>query len=55
MKYGKLPEKLAEIIPWETLCIHIIGAYKIKRKGEKLLHLRYITIIDPATGCFEIE
>ena len=54
MKYGKLPEKVAEINPWETLCIDIIGAYKIKRKGEKLLHLRYITIIDPATGWFEI-
>ena len=53
-KYGKLPEKNAEIVPWETLCIDMIGPYQIKRKGRKTLELWAVTIIDPATSWFEI-
>ena len=32
IKYGKLPPKVAEAIPWETLCVDLIGPYKIKLK-----------------------
>ena len=53
-KYGKLPEKEVEIIPWETLCVDMIGPYKIPRKRKKDLELWAITMIDPATGWFEI-
>ena len=54
-KYGKLPAKLAEEIPWNKLCVYLIGPYFIRRKGKKEnLHLKAVTIIDPVTGWFEI-
>jgi hypothetical protein len=40
-------------IPWHTLCIDLIGPYKIgKGKNEATLHA--LTMIDPATGWLEI-
>ena len=54
-KYGHLPEKEAEAIPWEKLCVDMIGPYTIKRKGKKALQLWCVTMIDPATGWFEIK
>jgi hypothetical protein len=52
-KLGHLPPKQAEITPWETVCIKLIGPYKIrKNKNEAILHC--LTMIDPATGWFEI-
>jgi len=53
-KYGLLPAKEAEYLPWERLCVDLIGPYKIKRKSGKTLELRCVTMIDPATGWFEI-
>jgi transposase InsO family protein len=53
--YGFLPPKLAEAIPWDVLCIDLIGPYKIRRKGKKFLVCRCVTMIDPATGWFEIH
>ena len=54
-KYGKLPAKLAKKIPWNKLCVYIIGPYVIVRKGKrKNLHLNAVTMIDPVTGWFEI-
>ena len=52
-KYGKLPPKSPEIIPWHTLCINLIGPYKIG-KGKEETQLYCLTMIDPATGWFEI-
>ena len=52
--YGHLPAKDAEAQPWETLCVDMIGPYQIRRKGKKPLKLRAVTMIDPATGWFEI-
>ena len=54
VKYGKLQEKEAEIVPWETLCVDMIGPYQIKRKGKTTLELWAVTMIDPATSWFEI-
>ena len=52
-KYGQLPEKTADAVPWKTLCIDLIGPYTIgKDKYETTLHC--LTMIDPATGWFEI-
>jgi len=31
-QYGYLPEKEAEAIPWEKLCVDLIGPYSIKNK-----------------------
>ena len=54
-KYGKLPEKEAEAIPWDKLCVDLVGPYTIKRKNKKPLTLWCVTMIDPATGWFEIR
>ena len=54
-KYGKLTAKEAEKIPWNKLCVDIIGPYAIRRKGRKeTLHLKAITMINPVRGLFEI-
>ena len=34
-KYGKLPAKLAEDIPWNKICVYLIGPYGIIIKGKK--------------------
>ncbi len=52
-KLGKLPPKSAEIVPWETVCIDLIGPYTIG-KGTDEITLHCLTMIDPATGWFEI-
>ena len=56
-KYGHLPEKKAEAEPWEILCIDLIGPYTINRKNKSKqpLILWAITMIDPATGWFEMR
>ena len=53
-KYGKLPAKQAEEHPWDTLCVDLIGPYKITRKKHKDLKLWCLTMIDPVTGWFEM-
>ena len=52
-KYGHLPPKQPETIPWQKLCIDLIGPYTIG-KGKAALTLHCLTMIDPATGWFEI-
>ena len=54
-KLGKLPPKQAEITPWNTLCVDLIGPYTIKRKRKRNpISLWAMTMIDPATGLLEI-
>ena len=53
-KVGHLPPKQAECNPWDILCIDLIGPYTIERKGKKPLSLHCMTMIDPATGWFEM-
>ena len=55
IKYGHLKPKEAEVTPWETLCVDLIGPYKIDRKNKKSLTLWCVTMIDPATGWFEVR
>jgi hypothetical protein len=56
-KYRHLPEKKAEYKPWEHLCVDLIGPYKIKLKkhGHTIPELKFIMIINPATGWFKIK
>ena len=55
LKYGKLPTKEAEAIPWDRLSIDLIGQYKIRREGhDEPLILKALTIIEPSAGWFEI-
>jgi len=58
-KLGLLPptsKPNPEIIPWHTLCIDLAGPYKFgdKKKPETYIELHCMTMIDPATGFFEI-
>ena len=54
IKYGHVPPKEAEVTPWDTLCIDLIGPYTVKKEGKKEWKLHCLTMIDPATGWFEI-
>ena len=49
-----MPAKLTEEIPWNKLCVDLIGPHKIRKKGREPLILKSITMIDPVTGLFEI-
>ena len=44
----------AEYVPWQILCVDLIGPYKIKCNGKSNLLLWCVTMIDPATGWFEM-
>jgi hypothetical protein len=44
-KYGLLPPKEAKTTPQDKLCVDLIGPYKIRRKGEKELICRCVTMI----------
>jgi hypothetical protein len=51
-----LPEKEAEAEPWDKLCVDLIGPYcTSKRKSKVALKLWCVTMIDPATGWFEMK
>ena len=54
-KYGHLPPKEAESIPWKRLCVDLIGPYKITPKNSKEQKLWCVTMINPATNWFEIK
>ena len=50
-----MPSKLAEEIPWNKLCVYIIGPYVKRRKGKKEnLNLKAVIMFDPVTGWFRI-
>ena len=53
--YGHLPPKEAEALIWDKMCIDLIGPYKIRRKGKPDLECKCVTLIDPASGWFEIH
>ena len=49
-KHGNLSAKEAEVIPFNKLCVYLIGPYAIRRNVQKEnLNLRYVTMIDPVT------
>lgn len=52
-KYGHLPAKKAETKPWWRVNVDCIGPYPV-RTPTKTYELRAMTMIDPATGWFEI-
>ena len=53
-KYGHLPAKIAETVPWRSVCVDLVGPYTIKAKDKTILDFMCLTMIDPATGWFEI-
>ena len=52
--YGHVPEKLAIVKPWETLCVDLIGPYTLKGKDGTIMDFMCLTMIDPATSWFEM-
>jgi hypothetical protein len=53
-KYGLLPPKIAESDPWVMVCVDLVGPFTI-RTPAKTHTLLALTMIDPATGWFEID
>ena len=54
-KYGKLPPKEAEdAIPWKRVNVDLIGPLTVKTPNGKFV-LNALTMIDPATGWFEVK
>jgi transposase InsO family protein len=54
-KWGELPPKEADVNPWDKLCVDTIGKYTLKTKDGTELVLYCVTMIDPATGWFEVK
>ena len=40
--------------PWDTLCVDLIGPYMIPQKGKNPLKLWCLTMINTATGWFDM-
>ncbi|MGH3056092.1 MAG: integrase, partial [Gaiellaceae bacterium] len=53
-KYGHLPPKVAESLPWAWTCVDLVGPYHVSTpSGDKVL--KAMTMIDPATSWMEIH
>ena len=50
-----LPAKLAEEIPWNKLCVDLIGPYNVCGKRKKKLNLKAVTVINPVMRWFKKE
>jgi hypothetical protein len=53
-KYRHLPPKTVYTIPWECLCVDLIGPYTLKGKDNLQVDFMALTMIDPASSWFEI-
>ena len=52
-KLAKVPPKDPEVIPWQKVCVDLIGPYSFGT-GKNKVTLHCLTMIDPATAWFEI-
>ena len=53
-KYGHVPSKIADQVPWQKVCVDLIGPYTIKGRDGKIMDFMCLTMIDPASGWFEV-
>ncbi len=53
-RYGHLPPKTVYTIPWECLCVDLIGPYTLKGKDNSQMDFMALTMIDPASSWFKI-
>jgi hypothetical protein len=53
-KYGHLPPKTVYTIPWECLCVDLIGPYTLKGKDNLQIDFMALTIINPASSWSKI-
>ena len=49
-KYSKISAKLAEEMPWNKICVYLIGPFKVRRKVIEPIILKAVTTIDTAIG-----
>ena len=55
-KYGHLPAKEAKYAePWKRVNVDMVGPMKVQDKTGKLHEFLALTMIDPATGWFEVK
>jgi hypothetical protein len=53
-KYGHLPPKTVYTIPWECLCVDLIGPYTLKSKDNLQIDYMALTMINPTSSWFDI-
>jgi hypothetical protein len=53
-KYGHLTPKTNYTIPWECLCVDLIGLYFLKGKDNLQIDCMALTMINPTSNWFEI-
>eukprot|EP00957_Ditylum_brightwellii_P017268 1300969-Ditylum_brightwellii.AAC.1 len=49
-KYGHIPPKIANQVPWQKVCVELICPYMLKGQDSKTTDFMCLAIIDPATG-----
>ena len=49
-----MPSKIAITVPWQCVCVDLIGPYTLKGKDGSCLDFMCLTMIDPATSWFEM-
>jgi hypothetical protein len=49
-KYGHLSPKTVHTIPWECLCVALIGPYTLKGKDNLQIDFMALTMINPASS-----
>jgi hypothetical protein len=52
--YGHFLPKTVYTIPWECLCVDLIGQYTFKGKENSQIDFMALTMIDLASSWFEI-
>jgi hypothetical protein len=53
-QYRHVPPKIADQMTWQKVCVDLIGPYTIKGRDGKIMDFMCLTMIDPATGWFEM-
>ena len=53
-KYGRLLAKVAEVVPFDVLCVDLIGPYTVTLTKKQTVTLNVMMFIDPETSWFEI-
>jgi hypothetical protein len=54
LKYGHLPSKIVLSVPWDALCVDLIGPYTLKGKDGSSIDFMALTMIDPASSWLEV-
>jgi transposase InsO family protein len=51
--YGELPPREAPLVPWDEVCVDLIGPWKIEIQGREI-EFNALTSIDPVTNLVEL-